>query len=425
MNYQEFAAKVKAKYPEYADMDDRELTDRVIKKYPEYKSQVTFETQQPAPSDKGALRTAAESFVNSPALPIAGGVVGGVLGAPLGPGAMITAGAGAAAGEGYRQIAARGLGMEAPDTASEAAKGMGVQGALAMAGEGAGQAVMAGARTLAVPAARRALGFASRFLKNKFGRAQATDAAKVALDNDIIPYSGATNTMYERASDLAKTAGSKIGDDLRKIEFKDIAPEAELDLSILRKKMSKGTDEGLLAGANSVIDNVKTTILQLYGRGATAAEYNQMKNILGSSLNYFADASSQGINKKVVNSMANTIRQTVKKYLPDSYEEFLKNQKLFNAAENMKKALNDEIGKQMGNNALSLPAIGVGVGNVIAGEPVKAMAEIGGVETAKRLGLGITARSLNDLSKANRAVRVGSQSAFGSLGLINRKEKNQ
>lgn len=43
MDYNEFAGKVKTKYPEYQDMDNRELSQKIIEKYPEYKDQVTFE----------------------------------------------------------------------------------------------------------------------------------------------------------------------------------------------------------------------------------------------------------------------------------------------------------------------------------------------------------------------------------------------
>ena len=43
MNPSEFARRVKDKYPEYRDIDDNELTDKIIAKYPEYKDTVTFE----------------------------------------------------------------------------------------------------------------------------------------------------------------------------------------------------------------------------------------------------------------------------------------------------------------------------------------------------------------------------------------------
>lgn len=40
----EFAQKIKAKYPDYADIDDVELADRVIAKYPEYSESITETT---------------------------------------------------------------------------------------------------------------------------------------------------------------------------------------------------------------------------------------------------------------------------------------------------------------------------------------------------------------------------------------------
>ena len=43
MNYNEFAEKIKAKYPDYAEMDNRKLAETVIQKYPIYKNQVTFD----------------------------------------------------------------------------------------------------------------------------------------------------------------------------------------------------------------------------------------------------------------------------------------------------------------------------------------------------------------------------------------------
>lgn len=39
---QEFSQKIKAKYPEYQDMDDNELAKKIVTKYPEYDGQVDF-----------------------------------------------------------------------------------------------------------------------------------------------------------------------------------------------------------------------------------------------------------------------------------------------------------------------------------------------------------------------------------------------
>jgi hypothetical protein len=47
MNYLEFAQKVKAKYPDYSDMDDRELAEKMVAKYPDDYSDVTFDATVP------------------------------------------------------------------------------------------------------------------------------------------------------------------------------------------------------------------------------------------------------------------------------------------------------------------------------------------------------------------------------------------
>ena len=44
MNYLEFSKKIKEKYPQYSDVDDRELAEKIIEKYPEY-SDITFDIE--------------------------------------------------------------------------------------------------------------------------------------------------------------------------------------------------------------------------------------------------------------------------------------------------------------------------------------------------------------------------------------------
>lgn len=41
---QEFAKKVKAKYPQYENIDDITLAKKMVEKYPEYSSQVNFDS---------------------------------------------------------------------------------------------------------------------------------------------------------------------------------------------------------------------------------------------------------------------------------------------------------------------------------------------------------------------------------------------
>lgn len=111
---------------------------------------------QPAQSP-GMLRRGAEAVVRSPALPIIGGTVGGIVGAPTGPGAIPLAGLGAGGGEAIRQLAARGLGMDAPKTSLGALKKIVAQGAVGAAGEGAGQGLRAIAAVPQLAAAGRGI----------------------------------------------------------------------------------------------------------------------------------------------------------------------------------------------------------------------------------------------------------------------------
>ena len=42
LDVNEFANKIKAKYPEYKDVDNNLLAEKMIEKYPEYKGKVSF-----------------------------------------------------------------------------------------------------------------------------------------------------------------------------------------------------------------------------------------------------------------------------------------------------------------------------------------------------------------------------------------------
>lgn len=272
---------------------------------------------------------------------------------------------------------------------------------------------------------RRGLGFTKAGLKTPFARGQAAKAAEVALENNIVPSGGSAQVAFDRASDLASKTGKKIGETLDNIDFYKIAPEAEKDLELLRSNLTKGTDKGLLAGANQVIDKIKTTIVDLYGRDATAKTYNQAKNVLSNSLNYLADLSSQGLNKKVVNSMSNTIRQRVKDLVPGSYLEFVNNQRLYNAAESMKKALNPEIAAQMGNNITSPTGTIVAATQLAGGNVPGAITSLGAVELLKRRGNLAIGKQFHNLAKSRVSSTPNALMAISRKFSESKKKENQ
>jgi hypothetical protein len=115
----------------------------------------TEDTPQPKP----LLRRIGEGLAKSEALPIAGGVIGGVAGLPTAPftmglGPVATATAGGAAGESYRQLLSRAMGLPAPETSLEAAKQIGIEGGIQGASEVAGMGLGAAARPVLRPLGR-------------------------------------------------------------------------------------------------------------------------------------------------------------------------------------------------------------------------------------------------------------------------------
>ncbi len=46
LSVKDFAAKIKAKYPDYSNVDDSELVKRITAKYPEYNEQVDYNIQK-------------------------------------------------------------------------------------------------------------------------------------------------------------------------------------------------------------------------------------------------------------------------------------------------------------------------------------------------------------------------------------------
>lgn len=63
MDYKEFSAKIKAKYPQYSDMNDRDLAQKMVSKYPQY-SDITFDedSQTKQPQERSILQQVGSRF---------------------------------------------------------------------------------------------------------------------------------------------------------------------------------------------------------------------------------------------------------------------------------------------------------------------------------------------------------------------------
>ncbi|MCD7740226.1 MAG: hypothetical protein LUH11_02640, partial [Candidatus Gastranaerophilales bacterium] len=70
MNYNEFAEKVKTKYPQYNNLDNRLLAEKVIKKYPQYTTKVSFDDETELPKNSNLLIGGISKNVSTPYMDI-------------------------------------------------------------------------------------------------------------------------------------------------------------------------------------------------------------------------------------------------------------------------------------------------------------------------------------------------------------------
>jgi hypothetical protein len=204
-------------------------------------------------------------------LPTAGGVAGGLIGAPGAvPGMVAGAAAGGATGEAWRQLANHWLGRDAPKTATEAAKGIAIQGGIQGAGEAVGSAVVAPALKAAAP-----------YVKNltKLGRATPEEAAAVKFgQSQGISVSAATatqNPVVKGAEYLADRSlvGGLVARDVAKHEAEGLTRVA----GELAQRSNAGAATSPYQGGKSVTDAIKKTISDYHG--AAGQEYDALRAI--------------------------------------------------------------------------------------------------------------------------------------------------
>lgn len=276
----------------------------------------------------------------------------------------------------------------------------------------------------AIGLSQRALGFTKRLLKTPNARRQAQTAAKVALEEGIIPALGSPEVMLSRAEKLANTSGKAIGESLKKTTGN--LSEVFDDLESLRTELTEGgLKEGLYKSTNDRINSIQETVIELVDRGedVSGSTLTKLKNKLASKLNYFSDLESQVENKAIVRRVANKIREFVKDIsTPEEYAEFLKNQRRFSAAETMKVGLNNEISSQSGNSPVSLLSIIPAAAQIGVGRPVGAAATLGAVEALKRRGTGIGANLLNKANIYGNQINAPLAGVGIGMGFTKRKK---
>ena len=386
MNYQEFSAKVKSKYPEYANVDDRELAQRIVSKYPEYQGKVEF------PSSSKELNVPQQSFAQNLASDYADAVM-------QGPAAML-----AKIPETAHKIASRGgdilqseMQMRGTNPTLARAANIAVSYSPDVMSMVASPIPSQGtAENIAIPAARRALGFSKRMLNTPQSRNAANTAARVALEENVIPFSGSTDEMALRAQKLATDSGYKIGQ-LRDSVGPVGTDEVVSSLESLRDKLTKGRVGGEWDKIHARIDNAVDTVKALgtAGGDTTLNELADAKKRIADSVNWLADNTSQRDTKKIVASIENGINDIFRSKGGD-LPAYGQAKRQYGAAMSMKKAIDNEQAGQQGNNLFSLPTVIAASGELAGGSPTKALATLGIVEKLKRSRYGISANVLNN-----------------------------
>lgn len=251
MNVAEFGASIKAKYPQYKDVDDEVLGQKMLEKYPQYASKVDIEAtqsaqvqnpylpqgvlsgqQQPAQTQVNPLIKAGAGVQNflgkSPLLPIVGAAATRAA-LPI-PG--ISSFLGAAGGERMKQSMAEGGPMAAlklaipsleqnPEVRNQIVKSGGEAAAFDLAATGFGKLLrpmktLGGIRSnVAAKEApnvqidgKKAVEYARKYVKNKIGSGYQDQVLKV-IDDKIAPkysQSFGIDELFEKATVEGKTA---------------------------------------------------------------------------------------------------------------------------------------------------------------------------------------------------------------------------
>jgi hypothetical protein len=179
-------------------------------------------------------------------LPAAGGILGGVLGAPSGPAAVGASALGGAAGEAFKQLAERAIGVKAPESGTEAAAGIATEAVLQGAGEGVGRLM---------PLAGKALRGAAEV---QYGRAlNATTKPLKAESRKIVPQlldrnvQGSLGGLAEKGAEASAETGRRIA-----------------------KTYEKASDAGVKSHTAPIIKDLEAAKQRFFARGDAGQAIN-------------------------------------------------------------------------------------------------------------------------------------------------------
>ena len=247
-------------------------------------------------------------------------------------------------------------------------------------------------RPISRPLAQRALGLTKRFLNTPFARGKAAQAADVALDQKIIPALGSPKVAMERAVDLQERSGQALGSIREAAGNNPIDPVFD-SLEAARRRATGGLRGGAWDSVHRKFDEAQETLMALLNDGPDVAlsKVEQAKKLLSNTVNWIADNVSQDTAKQISGAIENGVESIMRSKGIDM-TAYAAQKGLYGASKTMQKGLANEVAAQAGNNAVSLPTMVAGAGQLATGNVSGAMATVGAVEALRRRGGSIRGR---------------------------------
>lgn len=367
---------------------------------PDIGSDVTALMSSPEPEPAGEERTWTDTAVD--ALPIVGGVLGGIVGAPLGPLAVSTAAIGGAGGEGFRRAinSLRGKTNAAEETPGRVLRAVGEAGVEQGAAQGLGMGVARGVQLAGRGAMRGALG-AQSALRRKF---PTVDLEAVALREGVgLP--GANIAGKAKAAHEGVSAAGRAADaaGAPKIQPREMTR----GLRKLYDQAGKARQPGIQQQIVEEAGNVRKTFRGGVPVDDAMAVKSEWAAQSREAMQGAANPKSASTNKKVLASLSRSTGDAVKTRSPEIASALTRSQEMM-ALEKALQAMSTPSGLRM----LVSGASGVGSG-ITSGDPVKGLA--GAASTyalTSPQGLGLLAQLLS------RSAPAAKQAPRGLMALL-------
>jgi hypothetical protein len=450
MDYNQFAESIKSKYPQYKEVDNLTLSKKMVEKYPQYASKVSFgETKKKTFGEK--VSNTVQDIFPGKRVGEAIGTLAGYVGsknkefydtsAPTPTQVIGDVAAGAASIVGVKspvpvtklgrvvQSAAIGGVEMGSRSAAEGNEGIDV---LKDAGKGAllGGAIQGGFEgTKAVRESFAKL--PSRLIRSATGQSKKAilagqDLTKYVLDNKKI---GTAESLIKQSQEQIDKASNIINQNLQQ-STGTVAVDDIFD----RISKSEEASNALLS-----IDDIKDTVKALAPQSRkliekgqlTLSEANKLRSLLDRTIGDRGFlVSQQPLNKQLLREFSNTLRETVKTQAPEGTRS------AFNTLANeirLRDALAEKVARGSRNQIISFgDLIGGGIGGVAGGIPgaivgagVKRIIESTGAKTATAVSIDQIAKLLRKLDPAEQALITSIISALPQDGAEDKQPQQE